>query len=159
MYPSKEWEVQEVDEKMGGVFNIWNHGKCKAGSTSVCEWSMRDWGEHEQMPQHTKSGLFGIRQGSERGSILIHSFFPKRQNIHSHQYDYKRIFLWSTDSKRKAFRCSPNVYHINKYCSLHLTYTSTSTFLSFSHASFAFALHSCTDVDPALEERLLYLQF
>ncbi len=34
------------------------------------------------------------------------------------------------------FGCSPNVCHKNKCCSLHLGYTSTSTFLLFPHALF-----------------------
>ncbi len=31
-YPFGEWEMQEVDKKMGEAFNIWKHGKCKAHS-------------------------------------------------------------------------------------------------------------------------------
>ncbi len=59
------------------------------------------------------------------------------------------FFFWSTDSKQKAFGCSPNLRHIKECCSLRLGYMSTSTFLSFPHASFTFALHLHTDVDLA----------
>ncbi len=55
----------------------------------------------------------------------------------------ERIFLLSTDSKRVALDCSLNVRCTNKYCSLRPSFTSTSTFLSFSHTSFGIRIQMC----------------
>ncbi len=56
----------------------------------------------------------------------------------------KRIFLWSTDSKRIAFGYSPNIRQTNECYSLRLAYTSTSTFLSFPHISFSISVQMWT---------------
>ncbi len=93
-------------------------------------------------PIHAKSDLFGVHLVKCTSNIV---------NV---------IFCESTNSKRIMFGCSPNICHTNKCCSLRSGYKST-TFLSFLHALFAFALHSCTDVDPALHDTvhnmLLYM--
>ncbi len=63
-------------------------------------------------------------------------------NVHSHQFDCERIFLWSTDSRRIAFACLPNTRHISEWMWMLFAYMST---LCVSHA------FSClrTDVDAA----------
>ncbi len=105
-----------------------------AGSTYVpkCERGVRDWCISERMPHIRKKWLVWrlSRQHSSgiRWLPWIQCSFLKRQSIHPHQYDCARIFLWCTDSKRIVFGCSPNVCYLNKYCSLHLGYTSTSIF-------------------------------
>ncbi len=63
-----------------------------------------------------KSGLFGICLVKSMPSIVK--------------------VLWSTYSKQIMFGCSLDIRHTNKCNSLRLGYTSTSTFLSFPHASF-----------------------
>ncbi len=64
-----------------------------------------------------------------------------RMNVCPHQYDCECIFLWSTDSRRIAFACSPNIHRISERRRMLFAYMST---LCVSHAC------SCTDVDAAL---------
>ncbi len=58
--------------------------------------------------------------------------------MYIHHYDYKRIFLWSTDSRRTVFACSLNICHISEWRWMLFAYTSTL-------CVFAFVLHLCTD--------------
>ncbi len=46
-----------------------------------------------------------------------------RMSVHPHQYDCKRIFLWSTDFRQITFTCSPNIRCISEcYSPTHLHY-------------------------------------
>ncbi len=64
-------------------------------------------------------------------------------NVRPHQYDCKRIFLWSTDSRRIAFVCSPNICCISEWRWMLFAYMTTLCVLRvFSH--------SHTDVDAVL---------
>ncbi len=66
-----------------------------------------------------------------------------RMNVRPHPYDGELIFLWSTDSRRIAFACLPNIRRISEWRQMLFAYTST---LCVSCA----LSRSCTDVDATL---------
>ncbi len=71
-----------------------------------------------------------------------------RMNVHQHQYDCKRIFLWSTDSRWIAFVYLPNIRHISEWRWMLFAYTSV--YIMHFACVFAFVSHLSTDVDVVL---------
>ncbi len=65
-----------------------------------------------------------------------------RMNVRTHQYDCECIFLYSTNSRRIAFACSPNIRRMNEWKRMLFTYTSTLCILHVFLRSF----HVCVQM-------------
>ncbi len=118
MFPSKYIDV--VDILKISIYRCLH--RCIAQHYKVCphlyananEACGTEASEPERM---AKSGLFGIRLVKRTPALRMY-------------------FFLSTNSKQIAIGSLPNIRHTNECCSQRLGYMSTSTFLSFPHASF-----------------------
>ncbi len=114
-------------------------------STSVRkrEQGMRDRGKCQRTPKKLLVQRSPHKQTSKHSAGYS---LAARMNVRPHQYDGERTFLWSTNSRRIAFACSPNIHRISEWRRMLFAYTSTLCILRV----FAFISHLRTDVDTAL---------